>query len=431
MTTHTQNIFVFDENKCVGCNACSVACMNENGVDPALPWRNVYAAPAEKPELPLFYLSMSCNHCEDAPCMKGCPALAYSRDDITGAVLHHVDKCIGCQYCTWTCPFDAPKYNASKGIVEKCTFCNHRLLEGRKPACAELCPVGALDVEQTIFSRKDSWESSPVTVDVGSKIRIIPLEEGRQGPRMDLSLFTDLQAAIVQPVTTKISARKEWPLLIFTLLVSAMTGIYASGIISAFSQHEKLAFVGIGLIAAVFSLLHLGKKQRAWRAILNVRGSWLSREILLFGLFMGALIVDLLIFDLPDWVVILMAAGLLLSIDMLYQAATWRWKSKLHSAQVIWIAISVFFLLKGMLTAFAVIGFLRILLYFYRKTTPAARGQLMAWSRLTFLAGAVVFSFYQSIEIAIILFVAGEILDRVEFYNELKVSHPQEEIAEN
>lgn len=431
MTTKSQNIFVFDQNKCVGCNACSVACMNENGVDPALPWRNVYAAPAEKPALPLFYLSMSCNHCEDAPCMKGCPALAYSRDGITGAVLHHANKCIGCQYCTWTCPFDAPKYNASKGIVEKCNFCNHRLLEGRKPACAELCPVGALDVEQTIFPRKEAWESSPVPVDVGSKIKVIPLEEHRKGPRMDLSLFADLVPADLQPVPTKISARNEWPLLIFTLLVSGMTGTFASGIVSSFSQSQKLAFIGTGLIAAVFSLLHLGKKQRAWRAILNIRGSWLSREILFFGLFLGSLTVDLFLFDLPDLLVIMMGFGLLLSIDMLYQTATWRWKTKLHSAQVMWIAISVFFLLKGMLPAFGVIGFLRILLYFYRKTTPVARGQFMAWLRLTLLAGAVVFGFYQSFGMSIMLFAAGEILDRIEFYNELKVSHPQEEIGEN
>jgi Fe-S-cluster-containing dehydrogenase component len=426
MDQTTKTIFVFDENKCVGCNACSVACMNENEVDPAIPWRNVYLAPVEKPDLPLFYLSMSCNHCEDAPCMKGCPALAYSRDDITGAVLHHADKCIGCQYCTWTCPFDAPKYNPDKGIVEKCTFCNHRLLEGRQPACAELCPVGALEVEQTTFSREESLASSPVPVDVGSKIKIIPLEAGKM-PLMDLSLFEDLEPAEITFPATKISARKEWPLLVFTLLVAAMFGIYASGITRDFNLMQKAIFLGFGLTAAIFSTIHLGKKFRAWRAILNIRGSWLSREILFFGLFMTTLFVDLLIVDLIDWIAIFFGTGLLVSIDMLYQAATWRWKTKFHSAQVIWIALSVFCLLKTWLVVFGVIGFLRILLYFYRK--GIAVRQLLEWLRISSLGAAIVFAFYGSFWGSIILFGMGELLDRIEFYNELKVSHPQEELA--
>ncbi len=425
MSQTIQNIFVFDQNKCVGCNACSVACMNENGVDPAIPWRNIYAGPADQPDLPLFYLSMSCNHCADAPCMAGCPALAYSRDDITGAVLHHADKCIGCQYCTWTCPFDAPKYNPDKGIVEKCTFCNHRLLEGRKPACAELCPVGALEVEQTTFSREESLNSSPVPVDVGSKIKIIPLGSAR-GPVMDLSLFDGLEPAVIASRKTKISARKEWPLLVFTLLVSGMVGTYASGITSGFSVEQKLLLVGTGLLAALFSTMHLGKKLKAWRAVLNVRHSWLSREILCFGLFMTTLLADLLIFELPDWIGILFGTGLLVSIDMLYQAATWRWKTKFHSAQVLWIAITVFCLLKSWLAALAIIGFLRILLYFYRKGNDARL--FTEWLRVTCLGAAIVFAFYGSFWGAVFLLAAGEIIDRIEFYDELKVSHPQEEI---
>lgn len=427
MNQATRHIFVFDQNKCVGCNACSVACMNENGVDPALPWRNIYAGPGDKPELPLFYLSMSCNHCEDAPCMKGCPALAYSRDDITGAVLHHADKCIGCQYCTWTCPFDAPKYNVSKGIVEKCTFCNHRLLEGRKPACAELCPVDALDVEQTVFSREASRGSSPVPVDVGSKIRIIPLK-AEKGPVIDFNLFEHLEQAEITKPKVKISATKEWPLLVFTLLMAALVGMFSTGMMETFEPLQKSGMVGVGVLAAFFSIMHLGKKLRAWRAILNIRGSWLSREILFFGLFLGAMSVDLLLFDLPDLLIILLGVALLVCIDMLYQTATWEWKTQLHSAQVILVAFSVFCLLKPWIIVFSIIGFLRILLYFYRKQKPGRRVVLSEWFRVAMLVGAIVFGFYESFGIAVVLFAAGEILDRVEFYNELKVSHPQEEM---
>ena len=77
--------------------------------------------------------------------MENCPALAYTRDKKTGAVILHAEKCIGCKYCTWACPYDAPKFNPKTRIIEKCTFCNHRILDTLKPACANLCPTGALD----------------------------------------------------------------------------------------------------------------------------------------------------------------------------------------------------------------------------------------------------------------------------------------------
>ncbi len=57
----------------------------------------------------------------------------------------NANKCIGCTYCTWACPYDAPKFVNSIGLVEKCTLCTNRLNEGFKPACANLCPTGALD----------------------------------------------------------------------------------------------------------------------------------------------------------------------------------------------------------------------------------------------------------------------------------------------
>jgi len=166
-----QPIFTFDPNKCVGCGACTVACMNENGFQYFGSWRSVDSS-SSFPELPLFYLSMSCNHCEDAPCMKNCPALAFFRTEKSGAVLVDQDKCIGCKYCTWACPYDAPKFNKNLGVIEKCTFCDHRLEQGIEPACSQLCPTDALGFEISDFSRAASLKSSPVSVDVGSKLKI-------------------------------------------------------------------------------------------------------------------------------------------------------------------------------------------------------------------------------------------------------------------
>jgi Fe-S-cluster-containing dehydrogenase component len=167
-----RNIFIFDQNKCVGCHACVVACMNENGFQSPDQWRNIHQSQEfHFPSLPLFYLSLACNHCEDAPCLKNCPALAYSRDEKTGAVIHHPEKCIGCKYCTWACPYDAPKFNSKTGIVEKCTFCNHRIEENLKPACANLCPVGALDFKYTRFFKRriHRIESSSCKCWIGNK----------------------------------------------------------------------------------------------------------------------------------------------------------------------------------------------------------------------------------------------------------------------
>lgn len=137
--------FIFDYSKCVGCHACMVACYVENSTKPPLSWRQVNHFNKEKlPLLGFIHLSIACNHCADAPCLKACPSGAYYVDKDTYAVIHSPELCIGCKYCTWACPFDAPKYNPDRGIIEKCHFCYHRLKENELPACALNCPTGAL-----------------------------------------------------------------------------------------------------------------------------------------------------------------------------------------------------------------------------------------------------------------------------------------------
>ena len=139
------NSFVFDPNRCTGCGACQLACSIENQLGPAKSWRRIETFnPRNHPQAPVFHLSLACNHCNEPACMYACPALAYSRDGRTGAVILDENKCIGCKYCSWACPFDAPRFDAARGVMSKCTFCNHRLADGLAPACASLCPTGAL-----------------------------------------------------------------------------------------------------------------------------------------------------------------------------------------------------------------------------------------------------------------------------------------------
>ncbi len=87
-----------------------------------------------------YYLSISCNHCEDPACTKVCPSGAmHKRDD--GFVVVNEEVCIGCRYCHMACPYGAPQYNAAKGHMTKCDGCYDRVAEGKKPICVESCPL--------------------------------------------------------------------------------------------------------------------------------------------------------------------------------------------------------------------------------------------------------------------------------------------------
>jgi len=424
-----KNIFIFDYNKCVGCHACVVACMNENGFQSPATWRNIHSSNnAHYPQLPLFYLSLACNHCDDAPCLKNCPANAYSRDKKTGAVIHHPEKCMGCQYCTWACPYDAPVFNPKEGIIEKCTFCNHRIEKGEKPACANLCPTGALDFMKAEFSRQESVDSNPGPVDVGAKLKTIPLRK-KTSPEIDLQLFDQkTEKKRKTKKQTKISAINEWPLVFFTLIATGLTGIYSSGVTQTFTSLDKHIFFGMGIMAGLLSILHLGKKLRAWRSLTNLKNSWLSREILFFTLFIAALGIDFYVFDIPGILVSAFGVLLLFSIDMLYQLATRKWPAKIHSAQTLFIGITVFALLASKPEVFYMIVFFRLLLYIYRKIKYHRIIHLISFLRITLaISCMILMSNNFPMYFILISFALGELIDRIEFYNELNVPEPKDE----
>ncbi len=425
-----KNIFIFDENKCVGCHACIVACMNENGFQSHGQWRNVYNSnDFHFPDLPLFYLSLSCNHCDDAPCLKNCPTLAYSKDEATGAVIHDSEKCIGCKYCTWTCPYDAPKFNPHINIIEKCNFCNHRIEENLKPACAELCPTGALNFTKTEFSKNDSRKSSPVPVDVGSSIEIIKLRN-KKVPELDNALFKDQTNRLKEvKKPQKISARIEWPLIVFSLLSAGLVSLSISGMTEIFSPASKLIYIAVGVLAAFFSMLHLGKKIRVWRSILNIKNSWLSKEIIFFILFFAAIFCNFYLFNVPDLLVITLGILFLFSIDMVYKSAKWRWPIEIHSAQTMLIGISLFTLFYDWYQAFIAITVFRFLLYFYRKIKTETGNKFLSTIRIiSFVLSIVFISTNQELYLILIAVIPGEIIDRIEFYNELNVPDPKSEM---
>lgn len=131
---------VIDTKRCVGCADCVVACQTENNVPEGFcrDWI-VQDVRGEFPNLQMEIRSERCNHCENPPCVRSCPTGA-SYVDVGGIVLVHHEECTGCKACIASCPYDA-RFVHPEGYVDKCTFCIHRVKEGRDPACVEVCPT--------------------------------------------------------------------------------------------------------------------------------------------------------------------------------------------------------------------------------------------------------------------------------------------------
>ena len=174
---------VIDVGACIGCRRCQWGCKEENNTPDTIspPWIEVFEMKEEitvtggpsledlragtttsYTESPLegrWYLPVQCNHCDNPPCVKVCPTGAtYKATD--GLVLMDYDRCIGCRFCVVACPYSARRFNwftpeispekvtplvpvRPAGVAEKCTFCVHRVRQGRLPRCVEVCPVGA------------------------------------------------------------------------------------------------------------------------------------------------------------------------------------------------------------------------------------------------------------------------------------------------
>jgi len=152
---------LYDTSKCTACRGCQVACKNWNQLPASIkPFKGYYQTHDDTDgdtftivrmteyEDPVDgvrwdFLKYQCMHCLDPACMKVCPRGAYSKTDF-GATLHDPDKCIGCQYCTYACPFQIPKYRKREDKIAKCTLCADRVQEGLQPACVTTCAPGAL-----------------------------------------------------------------------------------------------------------------------------------------------------------------------------------------------------------------------------------------------------------------------------------------------
>jgi len=172
---------VIDLKRCIGCQACTVACKQKNATPPGTTWSRVIVTEVGSfPNAKLSFLPVLCNHCDDPPCEEVCPTGATAKQP-DGTVSVDPDKCIGCRYCMVACPYNARFFNYGEpatqydgkaatpfevasvaehrvGKVGKCNFCADRVSDGKAPKCVETCPsvarfFGDLDDPNSVVAK--------------------------------------------------------------------------------------------------------------------------------------------------------------------------------------------------------------------------------------------------------------------------------------
>lgn len=149
--------FYIDTSSCTGCKACELACKDKNNLPLGMRFRKVWdygggnwVPDPLQPDVLVpgkvysYSVTVSCMHCENAACQEVCPTGAMTKRE-DGIVYVNTDRCIGCRYCEWACPYGAPQYNEAEGYMQKCDFCMDLVDSGENPACVEACPMRALD----------------------------------------------------------------------------------------------------------------------------------------------------------------------------------------------------------------------------------------------------------------------------------------------
>lgn len=318
--------FQVDLDACTGCKACVVGCNKLNGLDHDEAWRAVGVIHGGSEDTPLQQtVTTACHHCLDPACMTGCPVGAYEKNAETGIVKHLDDQCIGCQYCTLTCPYEVPQYNSRLGIVRKCDMCQDRLADGESPACVESCPNGAISIKivdlTAVLDDAQGDAFLPGAPSPGITAPTTTYKTERNLPRNVLPAnFYNVRPAA-----------KHMPLVLMLVLTQLSIGAFAVDAFMNWGTHSELSLamgrshslvaVALGVIALIASTAHLGRPLYAFRAFIGLRTSWMSREIITLGGFVKVSMIYALSFWKPEWFTALGVTDLLnISIPQLQRA---------------------------------------------------------------------------------------------------------------
>ncbi|MBZ5645114.1 MAG: 4Fe-4S dicluster domain-containing protein [Acidobacteriia bacterium] len=219
--TNQKWVMVIDLAKCDGCGDCTKACNAMHFVPSMQEWIRVYEV-LDNPQAGPYYMARPCMHCDNPPCVRGCPVGAtFKRTD--GLVMMDQDRCIGCRNCIAQCPYGARAFNWSepphtpaelahtysleegwphrKGVVEKCDFCPEMLRSGKLTACAENCSMGAVYVG-------DEYEDA-VTNSKGETIQFSKVTKEGAGFRLLEELGTFPRVYYLPPAHRKYAAPGE------------------------------------------------------------------------------------------------------------------------------------------------------------------------------------------------------------------------------
>ena len=146
--------FYLRQDRCIGCATCQVACKDKKDLDVGQLFRRVREVAGGgytkvgngfTTDVYAYWLSIACNHCQKPVCVKNCPTGAMQKRAEDGIVFVDQNRCIGCQICVRSCPYQAPQYNPKLEKVGKCDLCKDLLANGDQPVCVSGCPMRVLE----------------------------------------------------------------------------------------------------------------------------------------------------------------------------------------------------------------------------------------------------------------------------------------------
>lgn len=153
--------FYLDADNCIGCNACVIACRDKNNLTSAMLWRRTYEI-QDRIDIPAFYTSMSCNHCQNPSCVKACTVGALEKRETDGLVAVNAEKCKGCRKCIKSCPYGSLYMNEASSIIFKCDGCLDLLGSGEAPACISACPMRVIEFGPLIELKGKHSDAVPI-----------------------------------------------------------------------------------------------------------------------------------------------------------------------------------------------------------------------------------------------------------------------------
>ncbi|MFQ5684353.1 MAG: NrfD/PsrC family molybdoenzyme membrane anchor subunit [Candidatus Binatia bacterium] len=197
--------FVIDQDRCIGCHACTVACKEEHNVPVGVfrTWVK-YIEKGKFPDTSRHFAVLRCNHCDDAPCIEICPTVSlFCRPD--GIVDFDSERCIGCKSCMQACPYDALYIDPNRNTAAKCNFCAHRIEVGLKPSCEVICPTQAI-----ISGDLDNPTSKVSRIVAMQKVNVRKPEKGTKPSLFYVGVEGDLlQPTMMEPQSTHLWAEKQ------------------------------------------------------------------------------------------------------------------------------------------------------------------------------------------------------------------------------